>query len=71
MNPVIYEQPQIQEHVQLEIKRANMIRSRHGLGPVRRLMQQIGGMVRVVSDRGTKWTLAFPRTGEGLTSDVA
>ncbi len=34
---------------------------RHGLGLVRRLMEQIGGAVRLGSDRGTKWTLAFPR----------
>jgi two-component sensor histidine kinase len=27
-----------------------------------RLMQQIGGTVSVVSDRGTQWTLAFPTT---------
>jgi len=33
---------------------------RHGLGLVRRLMQQINGTVRVDSDRGTQWTLAFP-----------
>jgi two-component sensor histidine kinase len=33
---------------------------RHGLGLVRRLMVQIGGVVRVASDRGTEWTLAFP-----------
>lgn len=32
---------------------------RHGLGLVRRLMEQIGGTVSVVSDRGTTWTLAF------------
>jgi len=37
---------------------------RHGLGLVRRLMEQIGGAVRVVSDRGTKWTLAFPMAAE-------
>jgi two-component sensor histidine kinase len=35
---------------------------RHGLGLVRRLMQQIGGTVHVVSDHGTHWTLAFPTT---------
>jgi len=38
---------------------------RHGLGLVRRLMEQIGGVVRVVSDRGTKWTLAFPTIADG------
>jgi two-component sensor histidine kinase len=41
---------------------------RHGLGLVRRLMEQIGGAVRVVSDRGTKWTLAFPMTAERAVS---
>jgi two-component sensor histidine kinase len=42
---------------------------RHGLGLVRRLMEQIGGAVRVVSDRGTEWTLAFPipRTDQAET----
>jgi two-component sensor histidine kinase len=33
---------------------------RHGLGLIRRLMQQIGGTVNVTSDQGTKWTLIFP-----------
>jgi len=33
---------------------------RHGVGLVRRLMEQIGGAVRVVSDHGTEWTIAFP-----------
>jgi len=37
---------------------------RHGLGLVRRLMEQIDGAVRVVSDRGTTWTLAFPMAPE-------
>jgi two-component sensor histidine kinase len=37
---------------------------RHGLGLVRRLMEQIGGAVRVVSDQGTEWTLAFPMIAE-------
>lgn len=35
---------------------------RHGLGLIRRLMEQIGGTVDLASDRGTKWTLAFPMT---------
>ncbi len=39
---------------------------RHGLGLVRRLMEQIGGAVRVISDHGTNWTLVFPTTAEGL-----
>ena len=43
---------------------------RHGLGLVRRLMQQIGGVVRVVSDRGTKWTLAFPTTVDGPVPQI-
>ena len=37
---------------------------RHGLGLVRRLMEQIGGAVGVVSKPGTKWTLAFPMAAE-------
>ncbi len=44
---------------------------RHGLGLVRRLMEQIGGAVRVASDRGTKWTLAFPTTAEGLLPELS
>jgi two-component sensor histidine kinase len=44
---------------------------RHGFGLVRRLMQQIGGVVRVVSDRGTKWTLAFPTASEGLAPETS
>jgi two-component sensor histidine kinase len=43
---------------------------RHGLGLVRRLMQQIGGAVRVASDRGTKWTLAFPTTVDGPVPEI-
>jgi two-component sensor histidine kinase/putative methionine-R-sulfoxide reductase with GAF domain len=33
---------------------------RHGLGLVRRLMEQIGGTARVVSHHGTEWTFAVP-----------
>ncbi|MEJ0016133.1 MAG: histidine kinase dimerization/phosphoacceptor domain -containing protein [Acetobacteraceae bacterium] len=33
---------------------------RHGVGLVRRLMEQIGGSATVVSDHGTNWTLTFP-----------
>jgi len=44
---------------------------RHGLGLVRRLMEQIGGAVRVGSDHGTKWTLAFPTTAEGLPPEIS
>jgi two-component sensor histidine kinase len=43
---------------------------RHGLGLVRRLMEQIGGAVRVVSDRGTKWTLAFPMAAGRAVSET-
>ncbi len=43
---------------------------RHGLGLVRRLMEQIGGAVRVVSDRGTKWTLAFPMAAQRAVSET-
>ena len=31
---------------------------RHGLGLVRRLMEQVGGTVSLASDHGTQWTLA-------------
>jgi two-component sensor histidine kinase len=33
---------------------------RHGLGLVRRLVEQIRGTVTVASDRGTVWTVTFP-----------
>jgi two-component sensor histidine kinase len=33
---------------------------RHGLGLVRRLMEQVGGSVQVVAVAGTTWTLSFP-----------
>jgi two-component sensor histidine kinase/CheY-like chemotaxis protein len=33
---------------------------RHGLGLVRRLMEQVGGTAEVRSDHGTLWTLEFP-----------
>ena len=33
---------------------------RHGLGPVRRLMEQVDGLVTLRSDHGTEWTLRFP-----------
>jgi two-component sensor histidine kinase len=35
---------------------------RHGLGLVRRLMEQIDGTVQVASAQGTTWTLGFPMT---------
>ena len=44
---------------------------RHGLGLIRRLMEQIGGAVGVVSDRGTTWTLAFPMAAETAASATA
>jgi two-component sensor histidine kinase len=43
---------------------------RHGLGLVRRLMEQIDGVVRVTSDRGTKWTLAFPMAAGRAASET-
>lgn len=33
---------------------------RHGLGLVRRLMQQVGGTATLVPGQGTQWTLRFP-----------
>ncbi len=33
---------------------------RHGLGLVRRLMEQLGGSATLRSDHGTEWTLNFP-----------
>jgi len=44
---------------------------RHGLGLVRRLMEQIDGGVNIVSDHGTEWTLAFPTTAEARTLALA
>jgi two-component sensor histidine kinase len=35
---------------------------RHGLGLVRRLIEQIRGTVMVASDHGTVWTIRFPTT---------
>ena len=42
---------------------------RHGLGLVRRLMEQVGGTVSLASDHGTQWTLAVP-AGEGGSAAV-
>ena len=39
---------------------------RHGVGLVRRLVEQIEGTVRVVSNRGTEWTIAVPNEKAGL-----
>jgi len=33
---------------------------RHGLGLVRRLVEQLGGSATLRSDHGTQWTLDFP-----------
>ncbi|MDV6330974.1 histidine kinase dimerization/phosphoacceptor domain -containing protein [Asticcacaulis sp. 201] len=33
---------------------------RHGVGLVRRLVQQIGGDINLASDKGTLWTVTFP-----------
>jgi two-component sensor histidine kinase len=33
---------------------------RHGIGLVRRLMEQIDGSANLQSDKGTAWTLKFP-----------
>jgi len=33
---------------------------RHGLGLVKRLMQQVGGSAELRSDDGTAWILRFP-----------
>ena len=33
---------------------------RHGLGLVKRLMEQVGGSAMLRSDHGTEWTLKFP-----------
>jgi two-component sensor histidine kinase len=35
---------------------------RHGLGLVRRLVEQIRGNATVASDHGTVWTITFPAT---------
>ena len=32
----------------------------HGLGLVKRLMEQVKGLATLVSDHGAKWTLKFP-----------
>ncbi|MEO8322067.1 MAG: sensor histidine kinase [Bradyrhizobium sp.] len=39
-------------------------RERHGLGLVRRLVQQVGGTSTFVSDRGTVWTIKVPVSHE-------
>jgi two-component sensor histidine kinase len=44
---------------------------RHGLGLVRRLMEQIGGKVHVVSNHGTKLTLDFPMAVDALVPEAA
>jgi two-component sensor histidine kinase len=42
---------------------------RHGLGLVRRLMEQIEGTANVVTDHGTKWAFEFPTTEEGYNPE--
>lgn len=37
---------------------------RHGMGLIKRLMEQAKGTVELKSDKGTIWTLAFPMTPE-------
>lgn len=45
---------------------------RHGLGLVRRLMEQVSGTATVESEHGTVWTMRFPATiAAGVTSDAA
>lgn len=38
---------------------------RHGVGLVRRLVEQIGGDIRLGSDDGAVWTVTFPSTATG------
>jgi two-component sensor histidine kinase len=38
----------------------NIGSKRHGLGLVKRLVEQIGGTIRVTSDQGTMWDIRFP-----------
>ncbi len=44
---------------------------RHGLGLVRRLMQQLGGSATLRSDQGTEWTLEFPLSGTASSAKPA
>ena len=44
---------------------------RHGLGLVRRLMEQIDGTASIISDHGTKWVLAFPTNADGAARPIA
>jgi two-component sensor histidine kinase len=41
---------------------------RHGMGLVRRLMQQVDGTLDVVARAGTVWTLRFPIISEGIAA---
>jgi len=36
---------------------------RHGLGLVRRLVEQVGGTIAVATDQGSVWTVGFPAPG--------
>jgi two-component sensor histidine kinase len=44
---------------------------RHGLGLVRRLVEQVRGTVTVNCDHGTVWTIKFPTRGEGAMAAAA
>ena len=44
---------------------------RHGLGLVRRLMEQVSGSAAVKSDHGTTWTLMFPVSKTDLAATSA
>lgn len=44
---------------------------RHGVGLVRRLMQQVGGTLDVAQDTGTTWTLRFPAVETAQTAAVS
>ena len=43
---------------------------RHGVGLVKRLMEQIGGSAAVRSDHGTEWTLKFPTSRNSRADDT-
>jgi len=41
---------------------------RHGLGLVRRLVEQVGGSATVKTDQGTVWTITIPVEGVALAA---
>jgi hypothetical protein len=43
--------------------------TRHGLGLVRRLMEQVDGSAELRSERGTGWTFRFPVTAYGPSAE--